>query len=57
MRKGVVTGVMNRKNKRRIKWDEEYHRLGEPETTEEIFMKTKWNKHVQKDRQQALDEH
>ena len=39
---------MNKKNKVTIKWDEEYHRSGEPEITEETFMKTKLNKHVQK---------
>ena len=52
MCKGVVTGVMNKKNKVRIKWDEEYHRIGELEieTTEETFKKTKLNKHVQKAR-------
>ena len=39
--KGVVTGVMNKKNKVRIKWDEEYHKIGYPETIEETSMKTK----------------
>ena len=44
--------MMNEKNKMRIKWDEEYHMIGEldTETTEETFKKTRLNKHVQKAR-------
>ena len=36
--KGVVVGVMNKKNEVKIKLDEEYHRIGEweTETIEEI---------------------
>ena len=30
--KGAVTGVINKKNKVRIKWDEEYYRIEDPET-------------------------
>ena len=53
--KGVVTGVMNKKTKVRIKWDEEYHRPGDPVISQETFLVTKWNKHTVRAWRLALD--
>ena len=56
--KGKVVGVSNNKKypKIRIKWDIVYLRPGEPEVTEEILLKTKWNyKQVKKSWRLNLD--
>ena len=55
--KGIVVGVSNHKRypKIRIKWDKVYLRPGEPEVSEEILYKTKWNKQTEKSWRLNLD--
>ena len=53
--KGLVIGVLNKKTKVRIQWDKEYHREGDPEISQEPFMVSKWNKHVERGWRLALD--
>ena len=53
--KGLVIGVLNKKTKVRIQWDKEYHREGDPEISQETFMVSKWNKHVERGWRLALD--
>ena len=55
--KGTVVGVSNNKKypKIRIKWDTVYLRPGEPEVSEEVLLKTKWNKQTEKSWRLNLD--
>ena len=57
-RKGtVVSGSNNKKYpKIRIKWDTVYLRPGERGVTEEMLLKSKWNKQVEKSWRLNLDD-
>ena len=42
---GVVVGVKGN-SRVHIKWDDAYVKKGDPKVTEERFLLSKWNKHV-----------
>ena len=43
---GVIVGIKKR-GKVIIKWDEKFLRQGDNDTTQETFLKSKYNKHVE----------
>ena len=52
--RGVVLAV-KKQNKVRIKWDADCLRDGDPPVTDERFLKSKWNKHVEEGWRWNLD--
>ena len=38
--KGIVIGVMNKNAKVKIQWDKKYHCPGDPQISQEIFLRT-----------------